>query len=195
MTRMVHIQLLFGMMANLLSFCIGTSLFLKTFAYGNLVSRRDVGGIIKWIAFGCSHSSTSVLMLSILTEWTQSKSMILCILKEGSLIFFFNWKIMFFVSPDTINALKKYLKLCKGKVLCWIHGQSVAITEKERATTYLWQYDECALSDETVIDVLTDLTNCLVMNLWSCLIFSCRKPRQRCLTLIFLKAAQMNNLR
>ena len=40
-------------------------------------------------------------------------------------------KIMLFMSQDTINALKKYLKLFEDNVLHRICGENIIVTEKE----------------------------------------------------------------
>ena len=50
---------------------------------------------------------------------------------------FLQSKIMFFMSCNLINALKKYLKLFEDKSLCIIHGKNVTAAKKEVVAVFL----------------------------------------------------------
>ena len=69
---------------------------------------------------------------------------------------------MFFMSWDTINALKKYLKLLKDKGLHRICGKNITVAEKEIVAVCFWLKEVGALTYKMVVDVLTGLTNCSV---------------------------------
>ena len=84
------------------------------------------------------------------------------IYKGGVTYLFLMLKIMFHISRDTINALKKYLKLFEEKGLRRIRGENVVIAEKEINAVCSRLSEVNALPDETVVDVLTGLTNCSV---------------------------------
>ena len=79
--------------------------------------------------------------------------------KGGVVYLYLQLRIMFHMSRDTINALKKYLKIFEEKGLRRIRGENVAIAEKEVNAVCARLNEVKALPDETVVDVLTGLTN------------------------------------
>ena len=84
------------------------------------------------------------------------------IYKGGVTYLYLQLKIMFHISRDTINALKKYIKIFQEKGLRRIRGENVVIAEKEINAVCSRLNEVHALPDETVIDVLEGLTNCSV---------------------------------
>ena len=79
--------------------------------------------------------------------------------KGGVTYLFLQLKVMFFMSHDTINALKKYLNLFEDKGLCRIHGENVTVAEKEKVAVCLGLNEMGALTYEMLIAVLAGLTN------------------------------------
>ena len=71
-------------------------------------------------------------------------------------------KVIFYMSHDTINAFKKYLKLFQEKGLCRVRGENVVIAQKEIIAVCIRLKEVNALPEETVINVLEGLANCLV---------------------------------
>ena len=71
-------------------------------------------------------------------------------------------RVMFYMSRDTINALKKYLKTFEEKGLRRIRGENVAVAEKEINAVCARLDENNALPEETVVDILTGLTRCSV---------------------------------
>ena len=65
----------------------------------------------------------------------------------------------FFMSQNTMNALKKYLTLFEDKSLCRIFDKNVTVAEREIVAICLRLNEVGALSYKTVIDVLTGLIN------------------------------------
>ena len=57
---------------------------------------------------------------------------------------------MFFMSQDSINALKSICRIC-----C----KNVTVAEKEQVAVCLWLNEVGALTYETVVDVSTSMTN------------------------------------
>ena len=85
--------------------------------------------MIKWQAFGHSFFFKSATVE--LHEKVDSKYKVLpALYKGGETYLFLQLKIMFFMSHDTINALRKYQKLYKDNVLCRIHVMNVTVAEK-----------------------------------------------------------------
>ena len=133
--------------------CIGTWSPLITFPYSNIVLIRDVLKMIKWAAFGHSLSFTSLLLLNFVRELTQNIRTYMHIIKE---------EIMFFLSCDTIRALRKYLKLFEDPCLQTICCKNVTVAENATVNLCLWLNEVSVLTYEIVVDVLTGLTNCSV---------------------------------
>ena len=92
-------------------------------------------------------------------------------------------------------ALKKYLKLFVDKGLCRVFDKSVTVAEKEIVAVCLQLNKVGALTYETVIDVLTGLTNCSVPDFMKLFDLSCSKPRWKPLTLILVKEIDLSRLR
>ena len=82
--------------------------------------------------------------------------------KGGVTYLYLQLKIMFHMSRDTITALKQYLKTFEEKGLRGIRGENVAVAEKEINVVCSRLNEVKALPDETIVDVLTGLTNCSV---------------------------------
>ena len=80
--------------------------------------------------------------------------------KAGITYLFLQLKIMFFMSCEIISALEKYIKLFEDKGLCRICGKNVTFSEEGIVAICLQLNEVDALPYETVIDVLTGLTNC-----------------------------------
>ena len=89
---------------------------------------------------------------------TQYKSLP-AVYKGGVTYLYLQLKIMFHMSRDTIQALKKYLKLFQEKGLRRIRGENVVIAQKELLAVCTRLDKVNALPSETMIDVLEGLTN------------------------------------
>ena len=87
------------------------------------------------------------------------------------------------MSRDTINALKKYLKIFEEKGLRRIRGENVAIAEKEVNAVCARLNKVKALPDKTVVNVLTGLTNCSVPEFKSLFDFMLQAARIQALKL------------
>ncbi len=66
------------------------------------------------------------------------------------------------MSRDTIQALKKYLKLFEEKGLRHVCSENVVVVEKDIIVVFSRLKEVDTLSNETVINVLTGLTLCSV---------------------------------
>ena len=69
---------------------------------------------------------------------------------------------MFHISRDTIAALKKCLKNFEEKGLRAIEGENVSTAERKINAVCARLHENDSLPDETVVDILTGLTNCSV---------------------------------
>ena len=133
--------------------------------------------------------------MSCARELTQSTRMHLYITKEALHTFFFSWKPCFSCCMSwSMLWGGRYLKLFEYKGLHRICGKNVTIAEKKIVAVHLWLNEVGALPYETVINVLTGLTNCSVHDLWSCLNFYCSKPRWKPLTLTLMKEIHQSML-
>ena len=83
-------------------------------------------------------------------------------LKGGVTYLYLQLCVMFYMSHDTINALKKYLKTFEEKGLRRIRGENVTVVEKEINAVCARLDENNALPEEIVVDVLTRLIHCLV---------------------------------
>ena len=98
-------------------------------------------------------------------------------LKGGVTYLYLQLRVMIYMSRDTINALKKYLKTFEEKGLRRIRGENVAVTEKEINAVCARLDENNALPEETVVDVLTGLTHCSVpefVEFFKCLLQAAR---------------------
>jgi hypothetical protein len=82
--------------------------------------------------------------------------------KGGVIYLYLQLRIMFHMSRDTIQALKKYIKLFEEKGLRRIRGENVVVAKKELKAVCTRLKEVNALPDETVVDILEGLTNCSV---------------------------------
>ena len=90
---------------------------------------------------------------------------------------------MFHMSRETINALKKYLKIFEEKGLRKIRVKKVAVAEKEVVAVCSRLQEAKALPDETVVDVLTGLTLCSVPEFTKMFDFALQRKRMEALEL------------
>ena len=78
---------------------------------------------------------------------------------------------MFFTSYDTINALRKQIKLFEDKGFYTICCKNVTVAEKEIVVICIYLSGEGSLPDEAMIDLLSGLKNVRLTS-------SCSKSRQ-----------------
>jgi hypothetical protein len=124
----------------------------------NVWGKSDDKVSSKWAQSFLYKSSTTDLRDRVNTQY--KRLLIAC---RGAVTYLYlQLRIMFYMSRDTINALKKYLKLWEEKGLRRIRGENVVIAEKEIIAVCTRLHEVNSLPDETVADILEGLTNCSV---------------------------------
>ena len=107
-------------------------------------------------------------------------------------ISFSSFKAMFLMSDDN---LRRYLKLFEDKGLNRIFSKNVTATDKEIVAVCLWinKMGVLPMRQWLMCSWVWQTDKCLT--LWSSLIYSCSKPRQKPLTLTIMKKINLSRLR
>jgi len=82
--------------------------------------------------------------------------------KGGVTYLYFMLKIMFYMSRDTIDALKTYLKLFQSKGLRKLRGENVVVAQKQLIAVCTRLQEVNSLPSETVNDILEGMSYCSV---------------------------------
>jgi len=82
--------------------------------------------------------------------------------RGGVTYLYFMLKILFYMSRDTIDALKKYLKIFQEKGLRWVRGESVVLAQKQLLAVCTRLNEVNSLPGESVNDILQGLNYCSV---------------------------------